>query len=262
MRNRIIIFSVVILIVVLSVISVIQTPAVENENKKVETQKTETLAVENHQQLNTNVELTKTRAIAFDNAKAKAQDVVKEQLELLKKEQADSQSTSTPSNDNNDVYEDIIETDNSSSSNSTYVSDSSDSGYMLDINNPDYSYCAKAVSLSDSDRKAAESIVMGEAGSMGSVGMALVAQSLKDAFISGGYSSISETIKNYGYYGSMSITPSNECKDIVNYIFDQGGSAVQHRVLVFYAANVCNSDWHESQNFVCEYGNVRFFDRW
>ena len=33
-------------------------------------------------------------------------------------------------------------------------------------------------------------------------------------------------------------------------------------VMYFYAVGVCNSSWHETQKFVCEYDGVRFFTRW
>ena len=61
----------------------------------------------------------------------------------------------------------------------------------------------------------------------------------------------------YGYYGSTSIEPNADVKAAVSYIFDENGSAVQHRVLCFY---IGSSAWHETQNFVVELDGVRFFD--
>ena len=133
-------------------------------------------------------------------------------------------------------------------------------GFLMDIDNPDPSYVGYAISLSDSDRDMAERIIMGEAGSTGFTGMALVAQCLRDTYVAGGYSSVADVIRQNGYYGSMSITPDQTCKDVVSYIFDQGGSAVQHSIRVFYASNYCTSSWHEAQQFVCSYGYVRYFD--
>ena len=92
--------------------------------------------------------------------------------------------------------------------------------------------------------------------------MAIVAQCIRDTYVNGSYSSIRELLIDNGYYGSTSITPSQTAKDVVNYIFDQGGSAVQHEIRVFYASNICSSSWHESQEYVCSYGYVRYFDFW
>lgn len=136
----------------------------------------------------------------------------------------------------------------------------SSGAYLLDIENPDPNYCPSAVSLSPSDRDLVERIVMGETGYAGYTSMALVAQCLRDAYLKGNYTSVSQLKSDYGYCGVTSITPSQSCKDAVSFIFDQGGSAVQHRILVYYATNYCQSDWHESQNFVCQVNYQRFFD--
>ena len=106
----------------------------------------------------------------------------------------------------------------------------------------------------------AERILMGEAGGEGYIGMALVAQCIRDTYVNGSYSSIAQLLKVNGYYGSTSITPSQTAKDVVNYIFDQGGSAVQHNIRIFYATNMCSSSWHEAQDFVVQYNYVRFFN--
>ncbi len=238
------------------------TPEVEaaSETPITETKKTEA---------NTYIEddsdaLALARAIAIDEAKLEAESIVEElQVEVVQATEAEA----TEATEAETVQETIVETESSTSSStestsegSSYVSGSSSSSYLLDIENPDPNYTSYAIHLSDSDRDLAERIVMGEAGSMGYTGMAIVAQCLRDAFVMGGHSDIATVISKYGYYGSTSITPSQTCKDVVNYIFDQGGAAVQHRTLVFYSTAYCSSAWHESQDFVCEYGVVRFFD--
>ncbi len=208
--------------------------------------------------------LALARAIAIDEAKLEAESIVEElQVEAVQVTEAEP----TEATEAETVQETIAETESSTSSStestsegSSYVSGSSSSSYLLDIENPDPNYTSYAIHLSDADRDLAERIIMGEAGSMGYTGMAIVAQCLRDAFVMGGHSDIATVISKYGYYGSTSITPSQTCKDVVNYIFDQGGAAVQHRTLVFYSTAYCSSAWHESQNFVCEYGVVRFFD--
>ena len=49
-------------------------------------------------------------------------------------------------------------------------------------------------------------------------------------------------------------------KQAVSFIFN-GGYAVKHRILYFYAPAFVNSEWHETQKFVVEHGGHRFFDR-
>ena len=100
---------------------------------------------------------------------------------------------------------------------------------------------------------------MGEAGSMGYAGAALVAQSIRDAMNQLNTASIDTIISEYQYYGSIKIKPNKTVKDAVSYIFDQNGSAVQHRILFFYTGS---SSWHETQQFILCYGKVKFFDSW
>lgn len=224
------------------------------------------------------------RAIAIDEAKKEAEAAVNEQLAIIAEEEAkqaeeeekatlalqaeqaeqaeateaETASSSTESSDASAQSSSTSGNDDSTST--SQVSGAVGYGYLMDIDNPDPNYVGYAVSLSDTDRDLAERMIMGEAGSTGYTGMALVAQCIRDTYVTGGYSSISQVLYQNGYYGSTSITPSATCKEVVSYIFDQGGSAVQHKLRVFYASNYCTSSWHEAQNFVCAYGYVRFFD--
>ncbi len=116
---------------------------------------------------------------------------------------------------------------------------------------------AGALSLSSYDRAKLERLVMGEAGSTGYYGASLVAQCIRDAMVRSNTTSIDEIISDYGYYGSTATEPNSAVKEAVSYIFDQGGSAVDHRIIVFY---IGQSAWHETQDFVTEYCGMRFFD--
>lgn len=98
---------------------------------------------------------------------------------------------------------------------------------------------------------------MGEAGTMGYTGCALVAQSIRDAMNRSNTSSIDQIISQYQYFGDTDIEPNADVRNAVSFIFDQNGSAVQHRVLCFY---IGYSSWHETQTFLTELGGVRFFD--
>lgn len=225
-------------------------------------------------------ELTQ-RAIAIDEAKKEAQAAVDEQLAIIASEEEEKETeaptdaqdpseeeTTAPDTDTDDEQD---SDDESAESSSTTDSDgeSSDSdgssaapaaGFLMGIDNPDPSYSGSIVSMTAEERDYCERMVMGEAGDTGYTGMALVAQCIRDTYVAGNYSSVADVISSNGYYGSTSITPSETCKEVVSYIFDQGGSAVQHRIQVFYASDICTSEWHESQNYVCSYGYQRFFD--
>lgn len=134
--------------------------------------------------------------------------------------------------------------------------------YVVDSYHVDEDYTHFEIHLSDYDRYYAERILMGEAGNMSWAGMCLVAQSLRDAYVEGGYSSIYDTIKSMGYVAPLYKTPNDEVEECIHFIFDEGGAAAEHRVLVFYASDCCSSGWHESQCFIYQVGYVRFFDMW
>ena len=238
------------------------TPEVEaaNETPITETKKTET----NTYNESEDDAIALARAIAMDEAKSEAETIVEElkvetieATEAKKTEKSTTSSTESSSSTSSSFESSSTTTQNTGSS---YVSGATQSGYLLAIDNPDPNYQPYAIHLSDADRDLAERLLMGEAGSMGYTGMAIVAQCMRDAFVMGGYSDIESLRTNFGYSGSISIKPSQTCKDVINYIFDQGGAAVQHRTLVFYSTAHCSSSWHEAQEFVCQYGSVRFFN--
>ncbi len=167
---------------------------------------------------------------------------------------ADSPETATTPTD---ITKSTTDSSDSSAASNSDVQTTYSGDVLINIENPDSSYTPSYVSLSDYDRAKLERLVMGEAGSMGYEGCALVAQAIRDAMNLSNTSSIDEIISNYGYYGSTSIEPNADVKAAVSYIFDENGSAVQHRVLCFY---IGSSAWHETQNFVVELDGVRFFD--
>ena len=230
-------------------------------------------------------ELLTKRAVMIDEAKKEAQDIVSEQRAIQEAKAAteaptepaattaaqtqasesvssssesSSSSSSSDSSDDSSSYSYSYDDEDYSEGNTVSASGSGD--YLLDIDNPDYSYVGYSVSLSDEDRDMTERILMGEAGGEGFIGMALVAQCIRDTYINGSYSSIAQLLKANGYYGSTSMAGSATAKEVVNYIFDEGNSAVQHNIRIFYATNMCSSSWHEAQEFVCQYNYVRFFN--
>ena len=92
--------------------------------------------------------------------------------------------------------------------------------------------------------------------------IARIAQAVKDAMCSDGYSSVADVIKYCRYDGSTSMGTNDACRQAVRYIFDDNHAAVQHRLLYMYNPYLCTSSFHESQRFILSYQGVRFFDRW
>ena len=128
--------------------------------------------------------------------------------------------------------------------------------------NVDAGYKPKRISLSSYDRAKVERLVMGEAGGLGYKGAALVAQTIRDTMELEDNNSIDYIISSYQYEGSTDKKASDTVKKAVSYIFDENGYAVQHRLIYFYASDLIESEWHESQNYIASCGSERFFDRW
>lgn len=128
--------------------------------------------------------------------------------------------------------------------------------------NVDAGYKPKRISLSSYDRAKVERLVMGEAGGLGYKGAALVAQTIRDTMELENNNSIDYIISSYQYEGSTDKKASDTVKKAVSYIFDENGYAVQHRLIYFYASDLIDSEWHESQNYIASCGSERFFDRW
>ncbi len=136
---------------------------------------------------------------------------------------------------------------------STYVQQ-----FLLDIAQPDPNYAGGAVAITDADRRLLEKIVMGECNSSLN-GAMLVAQCLRDGMNYGGYETAAQVRKAFSYVVSP-YSPNQNAVEAVRNVFDNGESVVQHRILYFYAPSVTGSRFHESQNFVIEYGGHRYFD--
>lgn len=136
-------------------------------------------------------------------------------------------------------------------------------GYLVAVDGPDTSYYCGHVELSDKDRNLIERLCMGELGSGGFTGAALIAQAVKNAMYYDGYTSVQAVINDYHYTGRLT-TPTQRVKDAVIYVFDMDKDAIQHRILYMYNPKLMDkkfSDFHESQNYICTFQNVRFFDR-
>lgn len=134
-------------------------------------------------------------------------------------------------------------------------------GYLYAIDYPDYNYVPAHVTLTKEDRDICERLVMGEFGSGGFIGAALIAQCIRDAMVFDGYKSVEDVRVQCKYTGRTDIAPTAEVKSAVAYVFDNDKPAVQHRLFYMYNPNLCTSAWHESMAYVLTYQDVRFFDR-
>ena len=123
-------------------------------------------------------------------------------------------------------------------------------------------YNPKYVHLSKYDREKTERLVTGEAGVLGYEGCVLVAQTIRDSMNLTGTSSIDKIIKDYKYKGSTINKATDDAVKAVSYVFDEGGYGVNHRILYFYAPNLKESKWHETQKYITRCGNMKFFDKW
>lgn len=135
-------------------------------------------------------------------------------------------------------------------------------GYIVAIDYPDKTYQTFHIELTEEDRDVLEHLCMGEFGTGGFIGAALIAQCVKDAMCFDGYKTVEDVRVQCRYDGSLNNTPSQEVKNAVSYIFDHDKAAVQHRIMYMYNPVLVSSAFHESQNYILTYGDVRFFDRW
>ena len=174
------------------------------------------------------------------------------------KSDARKSSSSSSSKTSSKVFATAPKTENKASHSAQW-----NAGYLVAIDSPDTSYSCGHVELSDKDRELIEKLCMGELGSGGFTGAALIAQAVKNAMYFDGLSDVQSVINNYNYTGRLS-KPSQRVKDAVVYVFDMDKNAIQHRILYMYNPKQTEdgfNQFHESQRYICTYENVRFFDR-
>ena len=186
-----------------------------------------------------------------------AEENKKEYLEELERKKKEEEAEK---NKKEEKSEEVVTVTSSNEEVSTF-SAATQGDALIAISNPDPSYQGTVINLTDYDREVLRHVIMGEAGGEGFAGCAILAQTIRDNWIRGGYSSAEAVRTGCGYYGWNSGTNS-DVEAAINYIFDQGQNAVQHRVCFMYNPNMCSSSWHESQNYIVTYGPVRYFDAW
>ena len=114
----------------------------------------------------------------------------------------------------------------------------------------------KRYELTDEERAEIESVVMAECGGEPREGIIAVAQCILNAAEKSDISPV-EAVKKYGYT-SIRKEPNEAVKEAVKAVFDNGETVTDEPILYFYATYIYSA-WHESQKFVIEIGNHRFF---
>ena len=125
-------------------------------------------------------------------------------------------------------------------------------------------YYKSPIYLTEDDRWFIECVVAGECAYEPYEGKLAVAQCYFDAMVKSGLSA-REVQKAYGYVAwNDQLDKQNpkmyiEVMDAVHDIFDMGQFVTEKPILFFYAPSLCDSPWHESQNYAMTIGGHKFF---
>ena len=112
--------------------------------------------------------------------------------------------------------------------------------------------------LTEQERELVSGIVEAEAGNQGFHGQILVAQCIRNAAEIDGFS-IAEVFRNISYAEPKKA--SDSAKQAVSAVFDRGAGVTSEPILYFYDPSLVESAWHETQRFVLEHKDHRFFAR-
>ena len=120
------------------------------------------------------------------------------------------------------------------------------------------------INLTEDDRWFIESVVAGECAYEPYEGKLAVAQSYFDAMIKDGLSAreVKEVYQYAGWNPNLDKQDRKmyiEVMDAVHDIFDMGQFVTEKPILFFYAPSLCDSPWHESQNYAMTIGGHKFF---
>ena len=132
----------------------------------------------------------------------------------------------------------------------------SEGKFLIQLKNPDKNYVGRPLQVKD--RQVLEGLVMGEFGN-DYIGSVLVAQCIRDSMVKSGTNSAAVIKRKYGYTAPVRKKVTKDVKRAVAFVFDEGGSGVQHPIYYFYASNLVRGRWHETQKFIVQRKAVRFF---
>lgn len=112
--------------------------------------------------------------------------------------------------------------------------------------------------LTVSERDIVERVVMAEAGGEGFDGQRLVAQCILNTAEAMDLRP-DEVVTAPNQYASPAKEASQEVKEAVSAVFDNGDMVTDEPIRWFYAPKYVYSAWHESKTFALEHGGHRFF---
>lgn len=120
------------------------------------------------------------------------------------------------------------------------------------------------INLTEDDRWFIESVVGGECAYEPYEGKLAVTQCYFDAMIKGGLTAreVKEVYQYDGWNPDLDKQDRRmyiEVMDAVHDIFDMGQFVTEKPILFFYAPSLCDSPWHESQNYAMTIGGHKFF---
>lgn len=116
-------------------------------------------------------------------------------------------------------------------------------------------------SLTVSERDIVERVVMAEAGGEGFDGQRLVAQCILNTAEAMDLRP-DEVVLAPNQYASPAAEASQEVKDAVSAVFDDGDMVTDEPIRWFYNDKLVYSEWHEGKRFVMYFGNHKFFAEW
>lgn len=115
--------------------------------------------------------------------------------------------------------------------------------------------------LTDSERDIVERVVMAEAGGEGFDGQRLVAQCILNTAEAMDLRP-DEVVLTPNQYAAPAREVSQEVKDAVGAVFDDGDMVTEDPIRWFYNDKLVYSEWHESKRYVLTYQNHKFFAEW
>lgn len=120
---------------------------------------------------------------------------------------------------------------------------------------------ATRYALTDAERDIVERVVMAEAEGEGFDGQRLVAQCILNTAEAMDMRP-DEVVLAPNQYASPAAEASQEVKDAVSAVFDDGDMVTDEPIRWFYNDKLVYSEWHEGKRFVMYFGNHKFFAEW
>ena len=133
-----------------------------------------------------------------------------------------------------------------------------------EIDKPEIEYYVSPIYLTEDDRWFIECVVAGECAYEPYEGKLAVAQCYFDAMIKDGLTAreVKEVYQYAGWNPDLDKQDRKmyiEVMEAVHDIFDVGQFVTEKPILFFYSPSLCDSPWHESQNYVMTIGGHKFF---